>query len=428
MIMKKLIILFPLILLINLVLLAEFSEEKEIIRVKKDSEVVQTIMDMNMDILWQKQDQIFILAGVKDLIKLENTGIAYSIESENFSGSEDRDIFSQGGVNGAYHSYLELEHDLFLLEHLYPQLAKVEIIGNSHEQRHIYAIKISDHVLQQENEAQIIFLGCHHAREWISVEVPYLLGKYLLENYQSDSDIKKLVNQSEVWIIPMVNPDGLVYSIYFYRYWRKNRRNNNDGTYGVDLNRNYGYKWGNDNIGSSPDPFSSLYRGPYAFSEPETKAIRDFMTGKNFKALVSYHNYSQIIIYPWGYTNKPSHLDNLMHCLSEKMSNLIQGVNGNVYGYSQAGDSLYLTNGDTTDWSLGVFGIPSFTIELPPADILSGAFYNSEINITPIFQENLPAALYLIKWVIKHYSQENTQDSPKNFGQYDHKSRDRSRK
>jgi len=426
--MKKLIILFPLILLINLVLLAEFSEEKEIIRVKKDSEVVQTIMDMNMDILWQKQDQIFILAGVKDLIKLENTGIAYSIESENFSGSEDRDIFSQGGVNGAYHSYLELEHDLFLLEHLYPQLAKVEIIGNSHEQRHIYAIKISDHVLQQENEAQIIFLGCHHAREWISVEVPYLLGKYLLENYQSDSDIKKLVNQSEVWIIPMVNPDGLVYSIYFYRYWRKNRRNNNDGTYGVDLNRNYGYKWGNDNIGSSPDPFSSLYRGPYAFSEPETKAIRDFMTGKNFKALVSYHNYSQIIIYPWGYTNKPSHLDNLMHCLSEKMSNLIQGVNGNVYGYSQAGDSLYLTNGDTTDWSLGVFGIPSFTIELPPADILSGAFYNSEINITPIFQENLPAALYLIKWVIKHYSQENTQDSPKNFGQYDHKSRDRSRK
>ncbi|MBD3415115.1 MAG: hypothetical protein GF421_11875, partial [Candidatus Aminicenantes bacterium] len=359
----------------------------------------------NLDVLFQKQDQIFLVASTQDLIELDQAGIIYTLETHRFLPSSSQTFSAQGGINGDYHSYLELEKDLLLLESSYPQLAKLEVIGTSLENRNIYALKISDQVHQQENEARVIFLGCHHAREWISVEVPYLLGQHLLENYASDPDIKNLIDRSEVWIVPLVNPDGLVYSIYHYRYWRKNRRDNGDGSYGVDPNRNYGYQWGYDNLGSSSNPYSPVYRGPSPFSEPETQAVRDFMTGKSFQALVSYHNYSQIILYPWGYTEEPSSLDELLSEMSEDMSALMEQVNGTEYEFGRAGDSLYLTNGDTTDWSLGVFGIPSFTIELPPVDQLTGGFYNSEQDIIPIFQENLPAALYLISWAVEQHAQ-----------------------
>ncbi|MFW6124230.1 MAG: M14 family metallopeptidase [Acidobacteriota bacterium] len=402
---KKMVIILAFIFTAFPVLSAQQREENDVISVKKDSEVIQALREMNLDILFQREGRIFIAAGMDDFIKLDKAGIGYSIESFAFTQTSEKDIFSQGGINGAYHSYLELEKDLYLLESSYPQLAKVKIIGTTHEDRHIYAVKISDHVHLDENEASVIFMGGHHAREWISVEIPYLTAKHLLDNYSSDSEIKNLVDQSEIWIIPLVNPDGLVYSIYFYRYWRKNRRKNEDGSYGVDPNRNYGYQWGYDNIGSSPNPSSNVYRGPYPFSEPETQAVRDFMFEKNFKALVSYHNYSQIIIYPWGYTEEPSPLDDLMHDMSEQMSKKIEQVHGTFYGFGRAGDSLYLTNGDTTDWGLGVLGIPSFTIELPPADLLSGGFYNSEQDIMSIFQENLPAALYLIEWAVQQHRQ-----------------------
>ncbi len=392
-------------------LTAQFSGEKDIISIQKTPDVIKALRGMNLDVLLEKKDEIYIVADFLDLIKLEEAGISYSLETYRFAAQAAQSPAAQGGINGDYHSYLELEQDLFLLESSFPGLAKVETIGTSHEQRQLYALKISDHVYQEENEAKVILLGCHHAREWISVEVPYLVGKHLLENYASDSEIRSLVNQSEVWIIPLVNPDGLVYSIYYYRYWRKNRRNNGDGSYGVDPNRNYGYKWGYDNIGSSPDTHSAVYRGPAPFSEPETQAVRDFITGKNFQVLITYHNYSQVILYPWGYTEDPSPLDELMHDMAEYMAAEMEKVNGTTYEFGGAGDSLYLTNGDTTDWMLGVFGVPSFTIELPPVDIFAGGFYNSEEDIIPIFQENLPAVLYLIEWAIeKHKS--TAQPSP----------------
>ncbi|HZX09741.1 MAG TPA: M14 family zinc carboxypeptidase, partial [Acidobacteriota bacterium] len=149
--MKRRTVVFFLVLLINSVLLAQFLGENDIISVKKDSEVIQAVMDMNLDVLFQKDDLIFIVAGAQDLIKLNDAGIVYSIESANFIKLNERDAYSQGGINGAYHSYLELEQDLYQLETLYPHLAKVEIIGTSHESRHIYAVKISDNVYQDEN-------------------------------------------------------------------------------------------------------------------------------------------------------------------------------------------------------------------------------------------------------------------------------------
>jgi murein tripeptide amidase MpaA len=373
-----------------------------VISVEKNQENLNKLSKMGLDFLMERDNRVYVVVQFAEIPKLQENNIPYILETFNFFPFRQTQSTSQGGVNGDYHSYGELEQDLFALEESSPNLVRISVIGLTHEGRNIYALKISDNVHSDEDEAEVLIIGCHHAREWISVEIPYLLAEYLVENYATDSQVRDLVDQSEIWIVPLLNPDGLQYSIHFYRYWRKNRRNNGDGTYGVDLNRNYGYQWGYDNIGSSPFTSSGIYRGPSAFSEPETQAIRDLFMLRNFSSLISYHSYSQVILYPWGYTDLPPPDDALLDQIATDMSTQMQAVNGTVYEFFQAGESFYFTNGDTTDWSYGVYGIPSYTIELPPIDELHGGFFNAEEDIQEIFNENLPALLYFIDWTIQN--------------------------
>jgi len=378
-------------------------EKRDIVSVEKTPRLAARLQPLGLDQLFEWEGRIYVLVGPTDIWKLDQNRIPYLIESPKFPALNTRPSLLQGGINGDYHSYLELEADLQALERAYPQLARLFTIGVTLENRRIYALKISDNVALDEEEAEVLFLGCHHAREWISVEVPLLLAKYLLENYASDAGVRRAVDESEVWIAPLVNPDGLEYSIRFFRYWRKNRRLNADGSYGVDVNRNYGYAWGYDNEGSSPEPASEIYRGPAAFSEPETRAVRDLFEQREFQALVTYHSFSQIILYPWGYTATPTDKDGLHRSLAAAMSTLMAAVNGRVYGFGASAASSYLTNGDVTDWAFGISGIPAYTIELPPVDQLEGGFFNSERDIDPIFKENLPAALFLIDRSISNF-------------------------
>jgi hypothetical protein len=214
----------------------------------------------------------------------------------------------------------------------------------------------------------------------------------LLNQYGADTLTTRLVNQSEIWIVPMVNPDGHQYSVTSQRLWRKNRRNNGDGTFGVDLNRNYSYQWGGP--GSSGDTFSDIYRGTGPFSEPETQAVRDFLQQHRPSGLISYHSFSQLILYPWGYTNNPAPDKTLLNNFAIAMADRIRVVHNVSYTPEQSSD-LYLASGDTTDWLYGVFGVPCFTIELRPRSTFPG-FELPETEIAPTFEENLPAALYLI--------------------------------
>jgi len=356
------------------------------------------------DFLLETSDRIYLVARPQELTSFQSAGLFYRLETSLFPPARPRlsELFLASGGNGAYHSYQELTHEMKSLAEKFPFICRLEEIGRSLEGRSILALKISDRVELDEAEPAFLFLGCHHAREWISVEVPFYLGRYLVENYNQPL-IHQLVNEAQIWIVPLVNPDGLEYSIKFYRYWRKNRRLNSDGSFGVDLNRNYGFKWGVDNRGSSPNPSSETYRGPAPFSEPETRAVRDLFLKYPFQALISYHSYSQIILFPWGYTTAPPDKYQLLFTLAGKMSELMLSVNGRRYAYGQASTMLYLTNGDTTDWAYGLAGIPAFTIELPPVDILQGGFFNAESDIQTVFEENLKAALDLIQWGISNY-------------------------
>ena len=349
-----------------------------------------------LDLLFEKRGRVYIVVSPGEVAELAAGRVTFTFETARFAAAAAAGASGAGGLNGDYHSSLELETELRLLEAAYPQIAGVREIGRSLEGRPIYGLKISDNPALDENEPALLFTGCHHAREWISVEVPLLLGRHLLENYASDPAIRALVDGGETWIVPLVNPDGLEYSIHVYRYWRKNRRANSDGSFGVDLNRNYGYMWGTDNIGSSPVPSSDVYRGTAAFSEPETDAVRRLFAGRDFRAVVSFHSYSQVILYPWAYTAQPSPMDAELSDLARTMSGLMAAVRGTVYGYGQSASGIgYTSNGDTTDWTFGVAGIPSFTIELPPADVDEGGFFNDEAEIDGIFRENLPAMLFL---------------------------------
>lgn len=394
---------FAVLLASGTALRAENPERSVIISIAKSISLADKIDALDLDLLGEWNGKVYVLAGPADLEKLEKEDVAYIPETPRSFPPSSPVLFPQGGINGAYHSYLELETDMLVLQQKYPNIVKVFDIGDSLEKRNIYAMKISDNVALEEDEAEVLFLGCHHAREWISVEVPFLLGKYLAENYATDPDIKRLVDQSEIWIVPLVNPDGLEYTIHVYRYWRKNRRDNGKSNFGVDINRNYGYKWGIDNAGSSPNPASDVYRGTAAFSEPETRAVRDLFLSKDFQAMISFHSFSQVILYPWGYTKLPSDKDSQMKEIAAEMSAKIQAVNGRLYDYGQSGTSLYLTNGDVTDWTFAMTGIPSYTIELPPIDELGGGFFNRQEDIDPVFRENLAAMISLIEHSIQNY-------------------------
>ena len=189
----------------------------------------------------------------------------------------------------------------------------------------------------------------------------------------------------------MLNPDGHEYSRTTNRLWRKNRRDNGDGTFGVDINRNYGYMWGG--LGSSGDTSSNVYRGPYTFSEPETQALRDLVSNNEFGILLTYHSYGQLITIPWGYTNDPAPDESLFRMMAQEMSELIRAVYGSDYEVVQ---NTYIA-GDLKDWAYGTLGILPFCIELRPASLQEGGHVLPEDQILPTFQETLPAAIYLIE-------------------------------
>ena len=213
------------------------------------------------------------------------------------------------------------------------------------------------------------------------------------------------LQQGEVWVAPMVNPDGHEYTqIPANRLWRKNRRRNPDGSVGVDPNRNYGYMWGTLKIDTSSHvPADETYVGPRAFSEPEVRAVRDLVARELFGGVLTYHSYSQLILYPWGYTTDPikdpADLSQ-MRDLAEEMERLIRKVHGKTYVAKQS-SKLYLTAGDTTDWAYGEYDAVSLTVELRPTTWEEGGFILPAAQIEPCWEENRPAALEFLQRVLQ---------------------------
>ena len=351
-------------------------------------------------------DKVFVIGSDSDVEKLRAEGFA-PITREY---QERFELLDKIGPGQSYHSYQDVVRDLQNLSSLYPQVVSLESLGTSHENRDMTMIRLSGMskaAAQSANAPVIMYMGCHHAREHLSVEVPLMFAQYLAAEYAAgNAEIRNLLNTREVYIAPIINPDGHVYDFVSPnsrgKMWRKNRRNNGRGVYGVDLNRNYGYGWNTG--GSSKDPDSETYMGPSAFSEPETLAVKNFVDSQpRMTTLLSFHTFSELVLYPWGGTyddigEKDGDAGDLP--VFVKMSQDI--AKWNNYTPQQSSD-LYIASGDTTDWAYGAHRIFAFTFELSPRSMWDGGFYPGTDAIQPAFAANLKPMLYLLNYADDPY-------------------------
>ncbi len=274
----------------------------------------------------------------------------------------------------------------------YPTLASMVTIGSTLEGRTIWGLRVTNDAIADKPAA--VYFGAEHAREWVTPTVPCYFATHLLQNYGTDPVATDLVDNVEFFLIPVFNVDGYLYSWGPDRMWRKNRRNNGDGSWGVDINRNWGEGWGG--VGSSGVPGDSTYRGTAAFSEPETQAMRDFLIAHpNVRAQLDIHSYTQLILWPFGYTPDLP-IDNAAYEeIGFGMQSLIFGVHGMVYDAGPIYSGIYPVSGGSIDWTYAQRDIFSFSFECRPKTGSGGGFLLPAAQIIPNNEELLPAMLLL---------------------------------
>ncbi len=306
-----------------------------------------------------------------------------------------------------YHTYPEMVAEIEATRDAHPDIVAISSIGKSYKGRDLWVAKVSDNVAEDEPEPEVMLDSLHHAREHLSLEQNLAVLRWLTEGYGTDERITHIVNVREVWIVFAVNPDGAEYDLTGspYRAWRKNRQPNAGTTaVGTDLNRNYGYRWACCG-GSSGSKSASTYRGPAAFSAPETRAIRDFMASRRvggrqqIKTGITFHTAGEEILWPYGYTNTdvPSDMTTVDHAALVALGKKMAATNG--YTAKQS-SSLYVTDGDEIDWAYGKEHIFMYTFELYPSHSLvssTARFYPRDELIAPQTERNKAAILMLIE-------------------------------
>lgn len=347
------------------------------------------IADTGVTIESVQEDYVIALGSVEQRDVIEKLGIMDTSFQVPYGGLD----FPDKDAN--FHNYSELETALRKLASEHPDIASLDSIGQSVEGREIFRIRIGSQKESLDSLPAAIFMGAHHAREHLSVEIPLLLAQHLVTEYSKGNErIVRLVDSRDIHIIPMVNPDGAEYDIASgsYRMWRKNRRTNGNGTFGVDLNRNYSYMWGTG--GSSSSGSSDVYMGPKPFSEPETLAVKNLIENQqNASVLLSFHTFSELILYPWGHSYTPIANDRDLKVF-ETMAKTMAKWNGYK---AQASSDLYIASGDTVDWAYGEHGVFAYTFELDPRSLWDGGFYPGQAVIPVVFKKNLEPCLYMIE-------------------------------
>jgi len=323
------------------------------------------------------------------------------------------------GEMGGFFSYEEMLAHLDNMYEKYPNIvSEKQAISDflTYEDRPIYHVRLTM-PNEIEGKKQILYTALHHAREAISLSQLIYFMYYILENYEEDDALKYLLKNYELHFVPCVNPDGYVYNneIYLndvsssnnFGFWRKNKRDNNgDGLFdtdldGVDLNRNYGHHWAYDDFGSSPSIASERYRGPSAFSEPETQAIQWLCEQNEFFLALNYHSFGNVIIHPWSYeVDLPTDDHFIFQTLSESLTH------DNHYHAGFAFETIgYVANGSSDDWMYGEEEtkpkIFSFSPEVGTA--LDG-FYPDESQIIELCQMNILQNLNALR-VLDSYGQ-----------------------
>jgi len=307
-------------------------------------------------------------------------------------------------ADSAYHNYAEMASATQSVANANPSIVSRFSIGNSYQGRAIWAVKVSDNVGTDENEPEVLFTANQHAREHLTVEMALYILNQLVNGYNAnEARIRNIVNGREIWIVFMVNPDGVEYDVATgsYRMWRKNRQPNSGTTaVGTDLNRNWAFQWGCCG-GSSGTPSSETYRGPSPFSAPETQRVRDFVNSRviggvqQIKAHIDWHTYSELILWPYGYTfaDTTATLNADDRNAHATLGRNMAATNG--YTPEQSSD-LYIADGTINDWLWGQHKIFSYTFEMYPTGSSPG-FYPPDEVIGRETSRNREAFLMLLE-------------------------------
>ncbi len=373
-------------------------------------------LGMALDDATRRNGMLEIVASQQELAALTGMAMPFEViiadltafyaeraagESHLWAG-DVREVGFDLGSMGGFYTNSEMIAKLDEMRTNYPHLITArQVFGGTLEDREIWMSKISDNPDVEEGEPAIIYISMTHAREAMGMATVVYYMFYLLENYGIDPEVTHLIDNRELYFVPILNPDGHAYNELHNPtgggLWRKNRRNNGNGTFGVDPSRNYSYMWGYDNIGSSPNPGAQSYRGTAPFSEMETTAVRLFHQTRTIATAFHYHAFGDYEIHPFSYapdTYPPAPDLAWFQLYGQDMSNL------NGYQYGTAWQTLqYLANGEATDWSYGeqieknkVF---AFAPEVGTND---DGFWPAPARIEPIAELNRGPNLYLA-WI-----------------------------
>ncbi|MFG3125387.1 M14 family zinc carboxypeptidase [Streptomyces sp. NPDC048201] len=335
-------------------------------------------------------------------------------ESTLPTGAEKRVRAAAQGVFRPYSGSGGLREEILRTARENPGLAKVESIGRTVGGQDILALKVTRNARTSKDGSRpaVLYMSNQHAREWITPEMTRRLMHHYLDDYRSDRRIRKLVDTTELWFVLSANPDGYDYTFKDSgtRLWRKNLRDvNGDGVIGtgdgVDLNRNFGYKWGYDDEGSSPNPASETYRGPSAGSEPETRALDALEKRVGFAYGINYHSAAELLLYGVGWQVATDTPDDVLY-------KALAGTPDNpaIPGYrSQVSSELYTTNGEADGQAANVNGMAMFTPEMSTCESAAESdpddswnpddcrsvftFPDDEKLIQREFEKNVPFAL-----------------------------------
>ncbi len=373
--------------------IGEFSEDE--VRLIQQSGIESEILIDDLSSFYVKRNEGINIEALNQEMKAAKRDYNGIVTPQNFSL----------GTFGGYHSYAELLDELDEMRTLYPNLISVKA-PVSHtttiEGRPVYWVRISNNPDVNQEKTQVLYTALTHAREPAGMQQMLFQMWYILENYETNPEIQALVDNLEIYFIPCVNPDGYIYNQTTNPngggMWRKNKRDNGDGSIGVDLNRNFGYMWGYDNQGSSPNGSSMTYRGTSGFSEPETQIVKQFCESHEISLALNNHTYGDILIYPFGYENILSPDSTVFIEYAKRMT----AMNG--YQYGTCYQTLnYTANGGADDWFYGEQTtknkILAFTPEAGNAD---DGFWPAANKIEEICSGHTEMNLYIMRFALPY--------------------------
>ncbi len=294
--------------------------------------------------------------------------------------------------------YKTYEQGLEFLDNMaskYPNMVSVQTIGQTWEQREIKLAIITSDIKNEAKKPALLYTGTVHAREWVGHELSFVFIEYILTNYDINPNVKQILDKNTIYIVPCLNPDGFVYSRKHYSFWRKNRRDNKDGTYGVDLNRNFsiGYEKSNDTS-------SNEYGGPEAFSEPETKAIKKFVDShKNITIALDYHSQGNVFFQEHSFNHENELNGTDLNTMCANMNYEIHKITSRKYGIHRGKPPQQIVSGSGREYYYSL-GILSFVVEVGTRNIPD--FMK---NMKESCDENIPAVLYALSEATNYSSQ-----------------------